>query len=310
MLTITQQEFDEIIKSNSNVEIFTKNLFDTYIEDNKELLIKADSGQELEEFEKSEVVELLENIRSFAVFEVFGREPHQSDIQKSIYYIREKQIEWEKNNEGDLLKARAGTYTNTATNRRLHRVGSKYGLAKKPEEKKEDKGEIKLTEGLTFSIGEQSGGGEVHAKITSINGDKITIDTFTKDEKKPSHTFSEKQTRELIEEGGNKIKNSKKKEPEDNGSEQLKLVKELVSKHSNDIDKDIIDLADNWDPKRDDEEDIVFEPFNKYPEYEELVGDEGNEDDEVDFMNTHFKEVLKREDPKKYSKVISWIDEF
>jgi len=110
------------------------------------------------------------------------------------------------------------------SNYELHKISSNvshplYDVAKKEEKKRPSSGpyhaagddykpKTELREGLTFSIGEQSGGGEVTAKITNIDGDKITIETYTKKERKSSHTFSPKEIYELIEEGGNKIQKS------------------------------------------------------------------------------------------------------
>ena len=96
----------------------------------------------------------------------------------------------------DIEKARSGVYKPTKQNLKEGKAGQKYGDKKFPE----------LKEGLTFSIGEQSGGGEVTAQITKVDGDKYTIRTFTKDEEKSKHTFGEKEIKELIEEGGFKIK--------------------------------------------------------------------------------------------------------
>ena len=83
----------------------------------------------------------------------------------------------------------------------------RFELKTKIHDKKEKKFP-ELKEGLTFSIGEQSGGGEVTAKITKVENGKYTIDTYTKDEHKGSHTFGVKEIKELIEEGGFKIKKS------------------------------------------------------------------------------------------------------
>lgn len=100
----------------------------------------------------------------------------------------------------DIEKARSGVYKPTKQNLKEGKAGQKYGESKKEKKFPE------LKEGLSFSIGEQSGGGEVTAKITKVDGGKYTIETFTKYEHKSSHTFGEKEIKELIEEGGFKIK--------------------------------------------------------------------------------------------------------
>lgn len=143
MLQITTKEFNDKFKTNPNVEVLTKSFFDAWIEDNREVLVKAEKGEELTDLEKSEVNDLKENIRSFAMLEVYGREPHQQDIQKSIYYVREKQIEWdseefEKSEGGEILKARSGIYKDTALNRKMGRVGQRFGKHSSMDEDKKE----------------------------------------------------------------------------------------------------------------------------------------------------------------------------
>lgn len=116
------------------------------------------------------------------------------------------------------------------------RVALKMGGWTNKDEIKTDKVDKKekkfpeLKEGLTFSIGEQSGGGEVTAKITKVENGKYTIETFTKDEHKSSHTFGVKEIKELIEEGGFKIKKSSESDLEKAKADkkQQKKIKKVM----------------------------------------------------------------------------------
>ncbi len=53
------------------------------------------------------------------------------DLNKSIYYVREAQVEFsgnvEKDKEGFIIKAEKGTYLDTELNRELSRVGKDFG---------------------------------------------------------------------------------------------------------------------------------------------------------------------------------------
>ena len=46
MLQITTKEFNDKFKTNPNVEVLTKSFFDAWIEDNREVLVKAEKGEE------------------------------------------------------------------------------------------------------------------------------------------------------------------------------------------------------------------------------------------------------------------------
>jgi len=54
------------------------------------------------------------------------------DLTKSIYYVREAQVEFsgnvEKDEEGFITKAEKGSYLDTELNRTLGRVGKEYGV--------------------------------------------------------------------------------------------------------------------------------------------------------------------------------------
>lgn len=141
-LNLTQEELDKLVKSN-DLECFSKEQFDQYVISNKELLIKGES-EELDEIEKNEYTEVTEEIRSFAKVDVYSKSSNGSSmLEKSIVYIRPKQVEWgelEKSEGEELSKSKSGTYTDTSLNRKLGRVGQKYGSKKEPTQEVDDKG--------------------------------------------------------------------------------------------------------------------------------------------------------------------------
>ena len=142
MLSLSHEEFQKSIVKDGGFEVYTQEQFNTWIEDNMEVLQKGEANT-LEEFEKSEYETLKEELKSFTQVEVIlPSQESQFRIEKSIMYIRPNQVEWDepeiiKGEDGeDIQKARGGRYTNTPTNRKLGRVGQKYGGEKKEEESK------------------------------------------------------------------------------------------------------------------------------------------------------------------------------
>lgn len=131
-LSLTQSEFDKLMKS-ADFEQYTKEQFDSFIISNEELLIKANGTSELDDLEKSEYNIINSEINSFSMVEVWGlKEGTKSDIQKSVCYIRPKQVEWTEElikSEGsdEMIKSKSGVYTDTYLNRKLGRVGQRYG---------------------------------------------------------------------------------------------------------------------------------------------------------------------------------------
>ena len=155
-INLTREELDKLIKFN-DLERYTQQQFKQFVESNEEVLIKGEKG-ELDDIEKSEYDTLIAELQSFTTVNVFDTAPESKNrIIKSIEFIRPKQVEWdeiEKSEEGeeDLSKARAGTYTDTSLNRKLGRVGQKYGSKKQSAD--EGKSDIK-----TVSLSSKKGGG-------------------------------------------------------------------------------------------------------------------------------------------------------
>ena len=125
------KEFFEQVKKN-DWEVYTSDQIASFIKD--------------EVFNKS----LSEEDREVAAIEYSSlkkQEVVNEDMTKSIFYYRESQIEWDKTEDGTLMKARSGVYKDTPTNRRLKRVGKRYGSKKgeEPSASKESGEEKKIT---------------------------------------------------------------------------------------------------------------------------------------------------------------------
>lgn len=133
MISLTQNKFDKMIVERG-FEVYSQKQFNDFIESNREILVKGEQGDFSDELEKGEYENLKEEIRSFSPIEVVTQsEESRFRIEKSIVLVREKQVEFDepeliKGEDGEMIeKARGGVYTNTSLNRKLGRVGQKYG---------------------------------------------------------------------------------------------------------------------------------------------------------------------------------------
>ena len=178
MISITRKEYDrEFIQK--GYEEFTEDQFRKWIDLNSEVLVKGEQGMLEDDLEKAEYEGFKEEIRSFTAVEVVEPSPiSQFRIQKSIMYVRPKQVEWDEpelikgENGEEIEKARSGKYKDTPLNRKLGRVGSPYGSKKGTENKKEEGGkpkiktEFDLKEGQTHTF--KFDGKTVSGTITEI----------------------------------------------------------------------------------------------------------------------------------------------
>ena len=165
MFKLTRPEW-ETFKRRHNPEVFTKSMMDNWIEGIKEDLIKAETGEELDEPTTKLVTNFREELQSFQKVTVINSE--NTTLNKGLiyeeYYIRPQQVEWFENDitkseTVDIEKSRYGKYMNTELNRKLGRVGVEFG--KKGEKKEEGErtpwGKIGDSEeylGKKFTIGE------------------------------------------------------------------------------------------------------------------------------------------------------------
>jgi len=125
--SMTKSDFDKMVKL-EDLEYFTSLQLKNFVKESSDQIIKSEGSQE------EMYHELAVEIRSFKPVIVWD-----DKLEKSIYHVRKRQVEWDKPEGDDISKARGGIYLNTPENQKLGRVGQKYGGKKaEVEGKKED----------------------------------------------------------------------------------------------------------------------------------------------------------------------------
>jgi hypothetical protein len=129
MDTITKGDFLQMVKMN-HLEVLTQEQLSKNTTILKSYMEKALTS-ELSEVEKGESNAMIDDIGSLDAWCVL-----RDDFTKAIVYTRREQIAWdepERGEFGEILKARGGVYKLTAENKKLGRVGQKYGESKEEE---------------------------------------------------------------------------------------------------------------------------------------------------------------------------------
>jgi hypothetical protein len=175
-INVTKQELDKLVK-NEGIEVYSQRQFDAFVLSNKDLILKSQQD-ELNDIEKSEYNEITEEIGSFRRAEVYNKaENSQTIIEKSIVYIRPKQVEWSeelvKSESGEDEKKKTGTYTDTLLNRNLHRVGNVYGEIEKAEEEDLEKAKSGTYRPNKKNLKEGKAGAKYGSEKKEKNKDKI-----------------------------------------------------------------------------------------------------------------------------------------
>jgi len=143
MIRVSKKDFDLFVRDN-NPEVFNQEAMSNWISDIKETLQKSELD-ELNDIEKGEIDNFKEELNSFTPVEVIApnEDPLQKGLKYETFFIREQQVEWdkvEKSLDNDIEKSRSGIYKDTALNRKMGRVGVKFGGKKEAvEEDKESK---------------------------------------------------------------------------------------------------------------------------------------------------------------------------
>lgn len=135
MIRITKENFDTFLR-HKDPEVFPESVVNRWILDHQETILKSDMGDELNDIEKAEVQAFNDEFSSFIQVEVVkvADDLLTKGLSYERFYIRERQVEFEKAEEGDEIeKSRHGRYLDTAHNRKMGRVGAEFGQAKKEE---------------------------------------------------------------------------------------------------------------------------------------------------------------------------------
>jgi len=128
---ITREDFEKSLKL-KDLESFTDVQVEQWTKDAKELLEKS-TKEELNDIEKSQLEEFMVAAPNLCKVTVVN-----DDLTKSLMYYRPSQIEWEKSEQGEIMKSRSGIYKDTYENRKLGKVGTQFGITAETEENKED----------------------------------------------------------------------------------------------------------------------------------------------------------------------------
>jgi len=125
METILKSDLEKSVKL-GEVEVFTAEQIKQFATDAYEEIQKSVDGQD------KMYAEVASEVKSFKPIKVWD----DKTLEKSIMFIRPAQIRWDEPVGDDICKSRSGTYLNTPENRKLGRVGKKYGVevTEKPEE--------------------------------------------------------------------------------------------------------------------------------------------------------------------------------
>lgn len=134
MIRLSEQQF-ETLKRRENPEVFTENQISSWITNYADLITKS-TTDELDESEKALINEFDNEFKSFTRIQVISN-PKPGELQKSLkydeFYIREQQIIWDdpivKSIDGKEVteQAKTGIFANTDHNRKLNRVGQRFG---------------------------------------------------------------------------------------------------------------------------------------------------------------------------------------
>ena len=186
MFRLTQSEW-ETFKRRHEPEVFTKAMMEGWIEDIKEDLMKAESGEQLDEPTTNLVNNFKEELQSFQKVTVI-RNAEENSLSKGLiyeeYYIRPQQVEWIENDitkseTGEIEKSRYGKYKNTELNRKLGRVGVEFGKKKEQGSSFNDHYERSLSEGNS------------HERATEIANQAVKEDNPEKFEHAEKRAFGE-----------------------------------------------------------------------------------------------------------------------
>lgn len=140
MLRVTQKEWEDF-KRHNNPEVFTEEQMGLWVEAAKETLIKSEVD-ELNDIEKAEVENFKSELQSFIKVEVVGQnsDPLIKGLSYKTFYTRPQQIIWDadeivKSEDGkeEIQKSKGGIYADTAQNRKMGRVGQRFGGSKQEE---------------------------------------------------------------------------------------------------------------------------------------------------------------------------------
>jgi hypothetical protein len=126
MNSITKDDFLKMVRL-QHLEVITQ----SQLHNNTQIIrsyMEKSLVSELSDIEKSDANMMIEEVGSLQKWEVM-----RDDFTKAICYTRREQVDWEdaeRGEFGELIKAKGGVYKPTSENKKLGRVGQKYGESK------------------------------------------------------------------------------------------------------------------------------------------------------------------------------------
>lgn len=218
MIKLAKQDWDKFLRDN-NPEVFTEEQINAWIESNRDLLVKAE-GETLSAQDNQFVQDFRTEISHFTKVEVLR--PNDDKLQKSlvheIFYIREKQVDWDeeiiKSEDGEEFSF--GTYRETSLNNKLGRTGNLIEKGKRGQlgevrewkggkYKKTAQGWVPVREGKENSTNKvkdlnifshKEGG---YGATAIVNGNKVSI-KLPKEFTSKVSSFEDKEVREKVKE--------------------------------------------------------------------------------------------------------------
>lgn len=123
-------DFDSFV-AKKGLEAFTKPQMDAWVTKNAELFTKATTN-DFDEGESARFDEFKAELQSFTMIEVISKAENNAPLKHELMYVRESQVDWDETDDiskgGDNIeKARSGVYKDTQLNRKLGRVGQRFG---------------------------------------------------------------------------------------------------------------------------------------------------------------------------------------
>lgn len=115
MKSYTQGELDKLVKLN-DLDCFTQSQIINFVTEANEIIVKSGEGKD--EINKA----VADEIRTFTPVEVWNTD-FTGHIRKSISFIRPSQVEF----DDPIEKSKGGVYKDTPENRKMGRVGQKFG---------------------------------------------------------------------------------------------------------------------------------------------------------------------------------------
>lgn len=219
---ITRGDFEKSLKL-QGLEAFTEEQVSAWVTGTRELIEKSER-EELSDIEKSSIEEFKVDVLSLKRVTVV-----EDDLTKSTMFIRPAQVIWDVTEDGEILKARSGTYANTPENKKLGRVGQKYGSKNGGEEKKEETkktGDIHEHNGKKYK--KQANG--KWREISEHGMTKEEHETFSEHNKKRGKISSPDKRSKFDETAKKHIEISSKLDSKDHSDEEVGLRKKEESK--------------------------------------------------------------------------------